>query len=432
MLFSLSKSFTSTAAGLAAAEGHFSVEDPVLRYFADDAPANPSANLRAMRVKDLLRMGTGHAVDTLGAVFARRDGDWVRAFLEQPVEHAPGTRFVYNSGATYMVSALVQRTTGKRLLEFLRPRLFDPLGIEGATWERCPKGIDTGGWGLAIRTEDIARFAHLALRRGAWNGRSLVPAQWFDEATRVQIRNGDPAQPSDWSQGYGYQFWRCRNEGFRGDGAFGQFAVMLPRHDVAIAMTAGIGDMQAQLNLVWKHLLPAFEPRPLPEDKGALRALRDRLASLSAPGIGGVRPTPEVPVQGLGNTYRSESVEPVSAPGGLAPAPLRLERFRLVPVRGGVDLHLCESGVDHRIAIGHGAWRTSHTAWRQPAAHRRVAAVGGWTPVGPYSARVCFTETPFRADISLALTGDTATFDYRQDLVFGEPLRAHVSGRRAR
>jgi len=431
MLFSLSKSFTSTAAGLATSEGYFSVDDPVVKFFPESCPARPSANLAAMRVRDLLRMGTGHAVDTLGAVFSREDGDWVRAFLEQPVEHEPGTHFVYNSGATYMVSALVQRTTGKRVLDFLRPRLFEPLGIEGPTWEQCPRGIDTGGWGLAIRTEDIARFAQLMLRQGEWNGRTLVPRRWVEEATGIQIRNGDPAQASDWSQGYGYQFWRCRNDGFRGDGAFGQFAVVLPGRGAAIAMTAGLGDMQAQLNLVWKYLLPSMGDRPLPEDRGSLRALRDRLASLAAPVPGGTRPEPEGRVDGLGATYHVDAQPSGPAPGALAPQPLRVDRFRLVRVRGGAELHLREGGVDHRIAIGHGAWRASTTSWRQPARHRRVSAIGGWTPAGTFSARVCFTETPFRADIAVAPNGPTATFDYRQDLVFGEPIRAHVTGRRA-
>src|SRR4051794_1553355 len=135
MLFSLSKSFTSSAIGLAVAEGRLSVDDRVLSFFPDDAPAEPGENLAAMRVHDLLSMSTGHAVDT--TPFMRQDpgSNWAKAFLARPVEHTPGTHFVYNSGATYMLSAIIQQLTGMTLLEYLRPRLLTPLGIEQATWE---------------------------------------------------------------------------------------------------------------------------------------------------------------------------------------------------------------------------------------------------------------------------------------------------------
>jgi CubicO group peptidase (beta-lactamase class C family) len=158
MLFSLSKSFTSTAVGLAVHEGRLTVDDPVLRYFAEDAPRNPSANLSAMRVRHLLSMNTGHTEDTLPALLAREDGNWRRAFLVCPVVHVPGTLFCYNSGASYMLSAIVQQVTGQKVVEYLQPRLFDPLGIPAPRWDTCPAGINAGGWGLNLRTEDIARF----------------------------------------------------------------------------------------------------------------------------------------------------------------------------------------------------------------------------------------------------------------------------------
>ena len=166
MLFSLSKSFTSTAVGMAVAEGRLSVDDPVLSFFPDEAPRKPGENLAAMRVRHLLAMSTGHDQDTTEHLYRRRDGNWARAFLARPVAHAPGTHFLYNTGATYMLSAIVQKVTGQTLLEYLRPRLFEPLGIEGATWETCPRGVNTGGFGLSVKTEDIARFGQLYLQRG--------------------------------------------------------------------------------------------------------------------------------------------------------------------------------------------------------------------------------------------------------------------------
>src|SRR6185369_10698353 len=189
----------------ALADGRLTLEDPVLSFFPSDAPSSPDSNLKTMRVKHLLTMNTGHDKDATGPTTAARDGNWVKAFLSLPVEHAPGSKFVYNSAATYMLSAIVQKLTGMTLLEYLKPRLFDPLGIQGETWETCPRGINTGGWGLSVKTEDIARFGQLYLLKGKWEDRQLVPEKWVEEATTKQVSNGDPATGGDWNQGYGYQ-----------------------------------------------------------------------------------------------------------------------------------------------------------------------------------------------------------------------------------
>ena len=178
-LYSLSKSFTSTAVGLAIAEGKLSVDDLVLRFFPEDLPAEPSKNLKAMRVSDLLRMSTGHQDEPKRT----RETPWTKTFLAQPVPFKPGTHFLYNTSATYMLSAIVQKATGMTLLDYLKPRLFEPLGIEHPTWETSPQGISTGGFGLSIRTEDIARFGQLYLQKGNWNGKQLVPVAWVDAAS---------------------------------------------------------------------------------------------------------------------------------------------------------------------------------------------------------------------------------------------------------
>ena len=205
-LYSLSKSFTSTAVGLAIAEGKLSVDDEVLKFFPEDAPKEPSNNLKAMRVSDLLRMSTGHQAEprlTPGDV-------WTKKFLAQPVPYKPGTHFLYNTAATYMLSAIVQKATGTTVLDYLRPRLFEPLGIEHPTWGTSPQGISLGGYGLSIRTEDIARFGQLYLQKGKWHGKQLVPEAWVEAATARQTSNGSNPK-SDWDQGYGYQFWRSRH-----------------------------------------------------------------------------------------------------------------------------------------------------------------------------------------------------------------------------
>ena len=277
-LYSLSKSFTSTAVGLAIAEGKLSVDDEVLKFFPEDAPSNPSDNLKAMRVSDLLRMSTGHQTEP-----PRPDNQpWTKAFLAHPVPFKPGTHFLYNTSATYMLSAIVQKATGQTVLEYLRPRLFEPLGIEHPTWETSPQGITAGGYGLSIRTEDIARFGQLYLQKGKWQGRQLVPEAWIEAATARQTSNGSSPN-SDWDQGYGYQFWRCRNGVYRGDGAFGQYCIVLPEQDAVIAITSGVRDMQAVLNLIWDKLLPAMKPSPLAPDDAAAQRLEKALKSLSLP-----------------------------------------------------------------------------------------------------------------------------------------------------
>jgi CubicO group peptidase (beta-lactamase class C family) len=179
-----------------------------------------------------------------------------------------------------MLSAIVQKVTGQTVLDYLRPRLFEPLGIENPEWGSSPQGVTFGGWGLKIRTEDIARFGQLYLQKGKWEGKQLLPASWIEQATAKQVSNGsDPAR--DWDQGYGFQFWRCRHGAYRGDGANGQFCIVMPELDAVIAITADTRDMQAELNVVWDHLLPAFHPGRLPADKREQARLRQSLAGLA-------------------------------------------------------------------------------------------------------------------------------------------------------
>src|SRR5205085_6655901 len=141
-----------------------------------------------------------------------------------------------------------------------RPRLFEPLGFENPTWVASPQGISAGAYGLMARTEEIARFGQLYLQKGMWKGRQLIPAAWVEQATALQTSNGS-SPTSDWDQGYGYQFWRCRHHAYRGDGAFGQYCVVMPDQDAVVAITSGVKDMQAVLNIIWDKLLPAMVGR---------------------------------------------------------------------------------------------------------------------------------------------------------------------------
>jgi len=289
LLYSLSKSFTSTAVGLAVEEGLLGVDDLVTSFFPDEVPAEVHPRVAQLRVRHLLSMATGHHEDTLDRLDRER---LVSSYLALVPEEEPGAWFTYNNGATLMLSAIVTKVTGGRLLDYLRPRLLEPLGIEEANWQGIGD-LDLGFSGMHLPTEAIARFGQLYLQQGVWQGRQLVPASWVAEATRRQVEN--PREPNpDWRQGYGYQFWMGQH-GYRGDGACGQFCLVLPEEDAVVAITAGTEDMQAVLNCVWERLLPALRQPPQPERPDAADSatgLRDRLARLQLPAVSGGRSAP--------------------------------------------------------------------------------------------------------------------------------------------
>jgi len=194
--------------------------------------------------------------------------------------------FIFGSAftpPTYMQSAIVQQVTGQTVLDYLTPRLFEPLGIRKPTWDASPQDISIGGYGLYLRTEDIAKFGQLYLQHGQWGGRQLIPADWIAQATRKQVDNAQAPSGGnpDWRQGYGFQFWQCRHSAYRGDGKDGQFCIVLPDQDAVIAITAKTRNMQQQLDLVWKYLLPAFHNEPLASNPAEAEKLQATLTNLT-------------------------------------------------------------------------------------------------------------------------------------------------------
>jgi CubicO group peptidase (beta-lactamase class C family) len=415
MMYSLSKSFTSTAVGLAISEGKLSLDDPVLKFFPDEAPANPSKNLLSMRVRDLLRMATGQRAEDLNNFPFGGKADLVRVFLELPVPDIPGTHFVYNSSATYMLSAIVQKVTGQTLQDYLGPRLFAPLGFGNPDWDKSAQGISGGGFGLHIRTEDIACFGQLYLQDGKWEGKQLIPADWVREATSMQIANGsDPA--SDWNQGYCYQFWRCRHGVFRGDGAFGQFCIVMPEYDTVVAITSGTGDLQGVLNLVWERILPALGPTALPPDAAGDARLSSRLANLSLRPQSG-EPSSPMAAKVSGRIYKfpanSEHVEAIS---------LKTAGDRADPV---IAFRL--GGKDQQLECGQGSWAKG--AFTKPSGEKVLMAVSGaWSSEDTYSVRVVRYRTPFSTDYDLRFAGDQLILEALDNVGFSPPSRIRIVG----
>lgn len=282
LLYSLSKSFTAAAVGIAVREGLIDLDATALSYFPELDAEITDERSRRIRVRHLLAMASGHREETLDRARAADPTNTVRGFLLTPPDEEPGSVFAYNQPCTYTLASIVRRVSGGSLVEYLRPRLLDPLGIEDLAWRRDETGAELGFSGCYAPTSAIAALGQLYLQRGVWDGERILDEDWVAAATTTQVDNPGEENP-DWSQGYGFQFWMARH-GFRGDGAYGQFCVVLPEQDVVLAITGQSLDMQAVLDAAWQHLLPAVDG---PSDADADTALEARLASLGLPAVRG-------------------------------------------------------------------------------------------------------------------------------------------------
>ena len=356
-LYSLSKSFTSTAVGFAIAEKKITVNDKVISFFPSKLPASITPFLSDLKIKDLLSMSVGQDPDPTGPVVV--SNDWIKSFFATPVLNKPGAVFLYNSAATYMLSAIVQKVTGEKIIDYLTPRLFKPLGIVGMDWETDPMGINTGGWGFRIKTEDIAKFAQLYLQKGKWNGQQILPEGWAEEATTFKIDNAPydtqaKKDSSDWKQGYCYQFWRSRHNSFRGDGAFGQYALVLPEEDVVIAITSETMDMQGELNLVWKYLLPAMQVDSSVLNKNDAAVLKKRLAQLKLPLPSKPDSTFKI-ISVSGKSFKLDSNEK------------RIEKISFAQKGSGITLTIKTNMDSYTMNFGNGQWIQGKTTLLGPS-----------------------------------------------------------------
>lgn len=369
LLYSLSKSFTSTAAGFAVAEGMMSLDDPVISFFPELDAEVTHQWLRALRVRDLAAMATGHRLDTLEEAFRTNPVDLVRGMLSIEPQAEPGTLFAYNNTATYTLAAIIQQLTGGRLTDYLRPRLFEPLGIEPTYWDTYGTSVEIGFSGLHLTTESIAKFGQLYLQDGVWEGQQLLPVGWVAEASRLHTPN--PGEPNpDWQQGYGFQFWRSRH-GYRGDGAYGQFCLVWPEQDAVIITTAQTENMQGMLDAAWAHLLPAFDgPTSADHD----RRLAERLTQVS------------IPAQVRGSTSvidRSLSAD------------TWVTATRVVGHERGWTLTLDDHGRVIELAVGDGEWvRTSVPM--DDHGTLMVEGSGRWVEPTVFAAELIMVQTPHR------------------------------------
>jgi Beta-lactamase len=332
-----------------------------------------------------------------------------------PLDHDPGTTFVYNSGATYLLSAIISKLTNQTMLDYLTPRLLRLLNIEGATWQTNSEGVNVGGWGLKIRAGDAAAFGQFYLQKGEWNGQQLLSAAWVDEATREHIRQPLPGDP-DWIQGYGYQFWRCQHGIYRGDGAFGQYCIVMNELDAVLVMFSGIDndDLQQPLDAAWSTLLPAFQASPLNEDPDAYARLRSLCDTRS-----------------------------IALPRGNASPVCGTFTFALTPndaqwksvhveVTPEVTILRFDNGTDATtLNIGHNDWLDSATLFTSfGGVVLDVRSRGVWETPTKLSARMAYVGEPFTLDFSVELTHGAFEFDGASNVGFFKPApRTQLSGK---
>jgi CubicO group peptidase (beta-lactamase class C family) len=383
LLYSLTKSFVSIAVGIAVGDGLLSVEDRVVDVLPEHVPGDVSAQGRRITVHHLLTMTSGHATNSLEEAWRLEPDDLTRGFLRVPFTEPEGTRHVYDDATTYVLARMVERVTGRGVPELLDERLFAPMGIDHAEWDRVGSGASFGFHGLHLTTEAVAAFGELLLRGGRWGDRQLVPREWVELATREHIATqhveGSVEGPDAWC-GYGYQFWMSRH-GYRGHGAFGQRCVVVPSHDLVVAVT-GATEPQAVLDLVWDHLLPGIDDVDSAEDDALLA---ERLQRLSLE-----------PVRGAAGPERSvtarldASTEDPPLPDGTT--------VTVSPVDGGWLVRLGSFDVE----VGHEEWRESSPLGRP------VIATGAWQGQ-TFVADLYVVTTPHR--VRLMVDAGTCTAD---------------------
>ncbi len=286
-LQSHTKTYAATAVGLAYTEGLLTLDERIIDIFPDKAPAEPSENLKKLKVRHVLSMGCG--MDEM----PRPSLDWIRDFLATPVNHEPGTTYMYNSTGSTLLGAIVREKTGLGLHDYLKPRLFDKIGIDADNlrWMRMPDGMEVGGGGLLATTEDNLRLMKLYADGGVWEGERILAEDYVKLATTLQNESAteEAVNPpaKDNFVGYGYQIWMCRPKGvYRADGAMGQFSIVVPHKDMIIAITenaAGGHWAQKTLDTMWDFLNRIPDNDTLPENKEAAARLKRRLSSLALP-----------------------------------------------------------------------------------------------------------------------------------------------------
>ena len=413
MMHSLTKSVTACAVGLAIADGHFKLEDKIVSFFPEHLPPTVSDNLRAMTVEDLLTMRTGHASMTSGSVWRPIKTSWIAEFFKIPVVTPPGTNFVYTSAATYMLSALVTRTTGQAVADYLKPRLFDPLGISGYQWPAGPEGISPGANGLSWKTVDALKLGILHAQDGMWEGRQLLPKSWTDAVQYPHVKDK-----------YGYQWWLGPDGAYLADGLFTQLSIVFPRQNAVLAITAGIPEKSRFNKFVFEHFPAAFGPAPLRagEEHAALEVRTAGLELLPAPRL----TTSPMIGHVSGKSYRFEDNA----------QEVKTARFDFADDRCTFTLE--DQRGTHTIELGLGRTLEGDTTMTGNKLHHeyemdsmRVVASGTWIDERSFVMTWSFVETAFRDTVVCIFEGPALRIDRSVNVNSAETSLPTLTGRMA-
>ncbi|NIK70655.1 MULTISPECIES: serine hydrolase [unclassified Paenibacillus] len=404
LLYSLSKSFTSIAVGIAWDKGLLELDEPVISFFPDKLPATVSPNLARMTIRHLLSMTAGHDFNLYSAVAAEQD--WVAAFLAQEVALEPGTHYLYSTHSTYMLSAIIERVTGQSLVDFLMPALFEPLGIPRPVWETCPLGITAGGMGLSLTTESVAKFGQMLLNSGVYGKNRIVSERYLELATTEQSDNRIAnAGKIDSMQGYGYQFHLCRRGCYRGDGSFGQMCFVAPKEKLVIAMTASFSNMrelQLMLDLIYEHIFDRLENKELPVSAPASDMLQQQLSRLSRLHIPVAMPIPGDAILLLNRRYE------------LADNPCGLQELAFVEGNDGQQMELQlifkDSKRNTRLPYSFAGPVYSKSVFTKDLAdhEQTVVAYAAWETGRRLKLTLYYIETPYIVTYTLGFPDDSS------------------------
>lgn len=412
IMHSLAKSLTACAVGLALEDGCFALDDKVVSFFPEALPATVDHKLGAMTLEDLLTMRTGHASEVGGSLWRTIDTSWIDEFFKIPVVHQPGTTFVYSSAASYMLAAIVWRTTGQTLHQYLRPRLLEPMGVRGETWDIGPDGFNPGGNGFTARTADILKLGILHAQGGVWEGRRLLPKAWIDASTRAHADNGH----------YGYHWVTYDNGAFAAVGMFVQLVMVFPQQRAALALTGAIDGSEKILPVIFRHFPQAF---------GAARSDRSDADARLATRL------EAIPVR------RALGSEPASS-GWRLPA----TRFEIAPNSLGVTeaaieltaetcaLHLTDAEGRHTVTAGRDAWVEGRTDMPGRELHhgyrlRDAVVVAGaqWLDAQTLQFTWIFAETAFRDTVTCRFIDGAVTIEREVNINSAARRQPTLTGR---
>ncbi len=280
MVYSVSKSFLATAYGFALDEGKIKRTTRLVDIFPEAMPKKISKNLDKITIHHLLTMSAGKQT----AIKSVKERDWLETFVTATEIFEPGEGFRYVSDNYYVAAMMLTKVLGQSITEYLTPRLYKPLGIDMPFWERSPDGVEAGGWGLMLKTEDIAKFIVCYLNDGVYNGKQVVPAWWVKEATSVLVDTSLVEKHSDSAAGYGCGFWNCKgmDNTFRAEGMFCQYAIAFKDYNAVLVMTADHSDLQETLDIIWEYM-PSVFIEPCSSKRTTEIILPDKSAVITKP-----------------------------------------------------------------------------------------------------------------------------------------------------